>query len=118
MSSGGPARRVQEQAENELAELYPKDPDGATPIAYLWARTVRCEAPNCGAEMPLMRSLWLCKKPKRKLALRTKVARPEGIMSPWVEFEIFEPKSDSEVANGTVARAKGDLPLLRGSAAA
>ena len=52
-----------------------------------------------------MRSLWLCKKPKRKLALRTKVARPEGIMS-QVEFEIFEPKSDSEVANGTVARAR------------
>ena len=98
-------KEIKEQAENELAELYPKDPDGATPIAYLWARTVRCEAPNCGAEMPLMRSLWLCKKPKRKWALRTKVTRPEGIV-PQVEFEIFEPKSDSEVANGTVARAR------------
>ena len=29
----------------------------ATPIAYLWARTVRCESPNCGAEIPLMRSI-------------------------------------------------------------
>ncbi len=29
---------VKEQAEKELAEFYPKDPDGATPIAYLWAR--------------------------------------------------------------------------------
>lgn len=27
-----------------MAGLYPRDPDGATPIAYLWARTVRCEA--------------------------------------------------------------------------
>ena len=86
-------KEIKEQAENELAELYPKDLDGATPIAYLWARTVRCEAPNCGAEMPLMRSLWLCRKPKRKWALRTKVARPEGIV-PQVEFEIFEPKSE------------------------
>ena len=33
--------------------------DGATPIACLWARTVRCEAPDCGAEIPLMRSMWL-----------------------------------------------------------
>ena len=41
---------IKRQAEQELADLYPKDPDGATPIAYLWARTVRCEAPNCGAE--------------------------------------------------------------------
>jgi adenine-specific DNA methylase len=47
---------IKRQAEKELADLYPKDPDGATPIAYLWARTVRCESPNCGAEIPLMRS--------------------------------------------------------------
>ena len=45
-------------------------PSGATPIAYLWARTVRCEAPNCGAEIPLARSFWLCKKASRKRALR------------------------------------------------
>ena len=49
-------------AEKELADLYPPDPDGATPIAYLWARTVRCEAPNCGAEIPIFRSPWLTKK--------------------------------------------------------
>ena len=63
---------IKAQAEKELADLYPKDPTGATPIAYLWARTVRCEAPNCGAEIPLMRSMWLCRKPKRKWALRPK----------------------------------------------
>ena len=69
---------IKAQAEKELAELYPKDPDGATPIAYLWARTVRCESPNCGAEIPLMRSMWLCRKPKRKWALRPTVSRPAG----------------------------------------
>ncbi|MBW1918467.1 MAG: DUF559 domain-containing protein, partial [Deltaproteobacteria bacterium] len=66
---------IKKQAEQELAEFYPKDPDGATPIAYLWARTVRCESPNCGAEIPLMRSFWLCKKPKKKLALRPVIIR-------------------------------------------
>ena len=45
---------IKRQADRELADLYPKDHDGATPIAYLWARTVRCEAPNCGAEIPLI----------------------------------------------------------------
>ena len=53
---------IKAKAEKELADLYPKDPDGATPIAYLWARTVRCEAPDCGAEIPLMRSMWLCEE--------------------------------------------------------
>ena len=101
---------IKAKAEEELADLYPKDPDGATPIAYLWARTVRCEAPNCGAEIPLMRSMWLCRKPKRKFALRPKVPSVipanAGIQPPQVEFEIFQPESDREVANGTVARAR------------
>ena len=96
---------IKRQAEQELADLYPKDPDGATPIAYLWARTVRCEAPNCGAEIPLMRSFWLCKKAKRKWALRHWVERCEG-EPPSVEFEIFEPKADREVRGGTVTRAR------------
>ena len=98
---------IKAQAEKELADLYPKDPDGATPIAYLWARTVRCEAPNCGAEIPLMRSMWLCRKPKRKWALRTNVVRDrdDGV-PPRVEFGIFEPKADRKVADGTVTRAR------------
>ena len=96
---------IKAQAEKELADLYPKDPDGATPIAYLWARTVRCEAPNCGAEMPLMRSMWLCRKPKRKWALRPNVVRGEGV-PPRVEFGIFEPQAEREVDNGTVTRAR------------
>jgi len=98
-------KEIKEKAEKELAEFYPPDPDGARPIAYLWARTVRCESPNCDAEIPLMRSFWLCKKASRKRALRYKVVRPKG-QSPRVEFEVFEPKTEKEVSDGTVTRAK------------
>ena len=97
--------RIKEAVEKELADLYPADSDGATPIAYLWARTVRCEAPNCGAEIPLMRSCWLCKKTRRKRALRHRVQRPAGEI-PRVEFEVFEPRAGREVPNGTVTRAR------------
>ena len=100
---------IKMKAEKGLAEFYPKDPDGATPIAYLWARTVKCESPNCGAEIPLMRSFWLCKKGNRKRALRHKVVRPNG-RPPHVEFEIFEPKADKEVYGGTIARARATCP--------
>ncbi len=96
---------IKASAEKELKEFYPDDSDGAKPIAYLWARTARCEAPNCGAEIPLMRSFWLCKKPNRRRALKYSVVRQDG-QTPKVEFEIFEPKSDREVSNGTVIRAK------------
>ena len=103
---------IKAKAEEELTDLYPKDPDGATPIAYLWARTVRCEAPKCGAEIPLMRSMWLCRKPNRKWALRPNVLRDDGV-PPRVEFEIFEPESDREVADGTVARARATCVCCR-----
>ena len=96
---------IKRRAERELTSLYPTDPDGATPIAYLWARTVRCEAPDCGAEIPLMRSFWLCKKPKRKWALRHLVERIDGA-PPQVTFKVFEPKTVDEVRSGTVTRAK------------
>ena len=61
---------IKAKAEEELREFYPDDPDGGKPIAYLWARTVRCESPNCGAEIPLMRSFWLSKKASNRCALR------------------------------------------------
>ena len=96
---------IKRQAERELVDLYPKDGDGSTPIAYLWARTVRCEAPNCGAEIPLMRSFYLCKKPRRKWALRHRIERSEG-EPPSVEFEVFEPEADGEVRGATVTRAR------------
>ena len=114
---------IKQAAERELADLYPADPDGSTPIAYLWARTVRCEAPNCGAEIPLLRSLWLAKKAvfkreggKRKKvrgrqALRYKVVRPAKAKEPpRVELEVFEPETDEDVRTGTVTRAKATCP--------
>jgi adenine-specific DNA methylase len=96
---------IKQAAEKELADFYPLDPDKARPVAYLWARTVRCESPNCGAEIPLIRSFWLCKKATRRRALKPKVETPKG-KTPRVVFEIFEPKNEVEVHAGTVSRAK------------
>ncbi len=96
---------IKSAVEKELAEVYPPDPDGATPIAYLWARTVRCESPNCGAEIPLVRSFWLCKNASRKRALRHRISRTAG-EPPRIEFEIFEPKSERDVPPETVSQAK------------
>ncbi len=100
--AGGEVRAA---AARELGDLYPADADGATPIAYLWARTVRCEAPDCGAELPLLRSFWLCRKRKRKRALRPRVERRRD-GPPAVAFEVFTPAADGEVRDGTVARAR------------
>lgn len=96
---------VKEQAEKELAEFYPKDPDGATPIAYLWARTIKCEGVNCGAEVPLMRSLWLAKKGSRSTALRILPDRERK----RVDFEIIQ--NAKKVEEGTSKRGSATCPV-------
>ncbi len=62
---------VKAEAEKELARFYPTDDDGNVPIAYLWARTIRCEGPGCGVEVPLLRSTWLSRtrSGKKSIAL-------------------------------------------------
>ncbi len=97
-------KQVKEATEKELAKFYPPDPDGSRPIAYLWARTVRCEGIGCGAEIPLVRSFWLSKKVDRKLAIRFQVERPRK-GAPELKAEIFKPKSEKDVPAGSVARA-------------
>lgn len=105
--------RVKALAEKELAEFYPADPDGARPVAYLWARTVKCEAPHCGAEIPLVRSFWLSKKASLRLALKPIIVRPqEGL--PRIEFDIFKPEKEKDVeSGGTVNRAKATCPCCK-----
>lgn len=51
------AEWVQTQAQARIGECYPLDPDGATPVAYLWAKTITC--PYCHGEIPLIKRFWL-----------------------------------------------------------
>jgi adenine-specific DNA methylase len=97
---------VKKQAEKELARFYPKDDDGAVPIAYLWARTIRCEGPGCGAEVPLMRSLWLSKKRGRPVAMRL-LARADAT---GVDVEIVEKPRAADAEKGTVRRGSATCP--------
>lgn len=57
---------MRDEAWRRIGHLYPKVklPDGgeATVIAWLWARTVTCPNPACGAEMPLVSSFRLATK--------------------------------------------------------
>lgn len=97
---------VKVEAERELAEYYPKDPDGATPIAYLWARTITCEGPGCGAEVPLIRSLWLAKKANRSVVLQLIPNQKEK----RVDFAISNDLKTADVKEGTVKRGSATCP--------
>ena len=103
---------IDKQAEKELGQYYPPDKDGATPIAYLWARTVTCESPDCGGEIPLVRSFWLCKRAARPRALKYEVKRPIG-RPPHLEFEVIQPKTEKQVPAGTVSLGNATCPACQ-----
>jgi putative DNA methylase len=73
---------MRDQAQQRIGQLYPKvtlprEHGGgeATVIAWLWARTVTCPNPACGAEMPLVTSWWLSKKKNRPTWIAPQVDR-------------------------------------------
>lgn len=77
---------MRDEAEKRIGHLYPRAelPDGtpATVIAWIWARTVTCPNPACGAEIPLASTWWLSKKKDRPTWINPVVTGRH------VEFEI------------------------------
>lgn len=96
---------VLEEARKEIGKFYPPEADGSIPVGYIWARTVKCQNPACGAEIPLVRQTWLAKKDKKKVAYKL---IPKGNR---IEFEIREGEQiDFDPETGTVSRAKAICP--------
>jgi len=96
---------VLEEAKREIGRFYPPEAGGVIPVGYIWARTVKCQNPVCGAEIPLVRQTWLAKKDKKKVAYKL---IPKGNK---IEFEIREGKEiDFDSEAGTVSRAKVVCP--------
>ncbi|MFZ1061696.1 MAG: DUF1156 domain-containing protein, partial [Candidatus Rokuibacteriota bacterium] len=98
---------VREQAAGELQQFYPTEPDGSIPLAYLWARTIRCEGPACGAEVPLAGLLWLSRKPNHLVALRYRGDKADR----RVLFEVFQPDSEDEVQAPIVRKFVATCPV-------
>lgn len=97
---------VAEQAENSLGRFYPRDADGASPIAYLWARTIMCEGPSCGIVVPLIKSLWLGRKPHNSWAMRVIADKKASC----IRIEVVQPKRVGDVGSGTVTRGAVTCP--------
>ncbi len=97
---------VAKRAEQELKRYYPRGADDATPIAYLWARTIRCEGPGCGIEIPLIRSTIIARKAKRTVYLKMQVQKE----SKRIDFSIVEGAPSTAVTTGTIRRGSAVCP--------
>ncbi|MBN1317033.1 MAG: DUF1156 domain-containing protein [Anaerolineales bacterium] len=127
---------VLEKTRVELEPYYPTI-DNQPTVAYLWARTVPCPDPACGAEVPLLKTLWLSKKAEKTLPdTPENRARPDflrvkrtkntsrviingrralrlapNLETHRVDFEIWAPGPRDEVPPGTMAGAKSRCPV-------
>ena len=93
---------MRERAWERIGHLYPKY-NGETVIAWLWARTVTCPNPACGAQVPMVRSFWLSKKGGKKFWLKPLTA--EHSNSIYFEIATGEPSSvqSKTIEAGTAA---------------
>lgn len=63
------AKWILERARGKIGHLYPPGKDGRPVVGYLWVRTAPCANPSCRGNIPLLRSLLVCNKPGKKVAL-------------------------------------------------
>lgn len=94
---------VLKEAKQEIERFYPEEDNGSIPVGYIWARTIPCQNPSCGAEIPLMRQFWLAKKKNKNVSLKPFINNRK------VEFEIVGKNNDFptdfDPSKGTVSRA-------------
>jgi len=112
---------MRDEAKCRIGDLYPKvtiTPEMAerrddlepyvgrdlTVIAWLWARTVKCPNPACGAEMPLVRSFWLSKKKGKKAWVEPIVDREKKTVRFEVRVGEEEPPDTPKVGRGAKFR--------------
>jgi putative DNA methylase len=88
---------MRDEAEKQIGHFYPKvtlpkeyGGGEATVIAWLWAKTVKCNNPACGAQAPLTRSF----------ALSTKEGK-EAYVEPVIDREVMPAKVSFVVKAGT-----------------
>jgi adenine-specific DNA methylase len=105
---------ILKEARKELEQFYPKDPDGSLPVGYYWMRTVPCQNPACGVEIPLTANWWLVKKDMRKIALKLISNRHARRIDAQIVGTDGRPL-DFDPEEGTVSRAHVRCPVCDGT---
>ncbi len=95
---------VLERARADLERFYPTV-DGQPTVAYLWARTVTCK--NCRATLPLLKTAWLAKRGKKRVAL---TLEPNAERTGVVFGIQHSPPRGKDVGQGTMSRAGATCP--------
>ena len=127
---------VLENVHRDLDQYYPVVDEKPT-VAYLWARTVPCQDPRCGGTIPLLKTLWVCKKSEKTLPdtpenrkrpdfLRLKKTKNQtkviingkralkllaDFKSKRIRFRIVVPKNAGDVGEPTMSSSTATCPF-------
>ncbi|MBQ6523722.1 MAG: DUF1156 domain-containing protein, partial [Atopobiaceae bacterium] len=106
------SNKMREMAIERLGQYYPDIQvenagvtKSATPIAYIWSRTVTCPNPACRCEAPLVRSFWLSKKRGNRAYAEPNINN--GRVEYTIRFERSGWRDFSHVEKETVGRKGG-----------
>ena len=98
---------IREEAEQRIGDLYPKvelpkEYGGGEAVVntWLWARTVKCSNPACGARVPLVNSFWLSKKKGKKAWVEPVVNKVEKTVQFKVKRGDGVPPESTKVGRG------------------
>ena len=81
-------------------------------VAYLWARTAQCG--NCRAEIPLLKTRWLCKRGDKRVLL-TMTPRPDRSGVEFgVETDVPDDLDDDDLGSGTMSQSGAECPCCGG----
>ena len=99
------AKWILERARESIGHLYPPGEDGNPVVGYLWARTAPCSNPTCRAEIPLLRSLLVCRKSNKRVALTMNIQDKE------VTFGIAKGKDITQTEGTMLNRGNCRCPI-------
>lgn len=98
---------MREEAKRRIGHLYPtiqlsKEFGGgeATVLAWIWARTVECPNPICGADMPLVHTFSLSTKKGKEVWVVPEIDR--SVTPPQISYHVEN--TGEKTTNGTVGR--------------
>jgi len=95
---------VFEECKKEIGHFYPEEKNNSLLLGCTWARTVPCQNPKCGAEIPLLKQYWLAKSSSKNISLLPFISNKK------VNFKIvgtgYEPiPKEFDPAKGSISKA-------------
>jgi len=97
---------IQRRVQKEIGSLYENPNKKETTVSFIWARVIKCEGPNCGVEIPLLRSNLIAKKGERSVALKI-ISNGKGVK---LKYDLIRGKEALKHSKGTIIRSKVTCP--------